>query len=348
MSDSLPSSIVRTRLDALGIAEVPPGGEPASVADTFRARGLDWGVRLTPVFDAMGEPIERIRAIRRDDTGGFLGCVSRAYAPLPNPSLASMLDTAIGSIRRDHGDRVRVGSLGAVTAGDWGGGRRVFARLDLGRFDVGGVDTVVRQALVVATHDGSGSVRIVPVTARLFCANQVPGLMRQSGVRIRHSAGSVGRGLDRVLRLLLGVAEVAGSFDHRFGALASMPADSSWLRRFFLTAGAERLGPDLRATFALGDPGPHADAERRGRWDLAQARVRSVVDDIASRFDAMGSVSAGVGGGMHPTLLGTRWHALNAATESLEYAARSTVESRADGGNAARKAGALALAESIN
>lgn len=347
MADSLLSTTVRSRLDSLGIGPDAPTDAP-TVAETFRARGLGWGVKLAEVYDADGEPIERIRAIRRDDTGGFLGCVSRAYAPLPNPSLASMLDSAIGSVRRDYGDRVRLGTLGAVTAGDWGGGRRVFARLDLGRFDVGGEDTVVRQALIIASHDGSGSVRIVPITTRLFCANQVPGLMRQSGIRIRHSAGSVGSGLDRVLRLLLGVAEVAGSFDHRFASLGSIPADSSWLRRFFLAAGAERLGPDLRATFALGDPGPHADADRRSRWDAAQSRLRSVVDDIASRFEHMGAVAPGIGGGMPRALLGTRWHALNAATESLEYAARSTGESRADGGNAARKAGALALAESVN
>jgi hypothetical protein len=314
---------------------------PGSVVDTFTRDGLGWGVETAPAFTETPDgfrPVPGRLVTRRTDTLEPLGVVSPQYRTVGNVDLAEHLDRALSRISENGGPRIG----GAVAAGAWGNGRRIWCRLDFGNGDVSG-DPIARHAIVTASHDGSGAVRVVPTTVRLFCTNQVPGLLRNGGgARFGHR-GDMARHLDATARFLADAAgHTAGMID-RMRMLAQSPVGTGWSADYFGRVVADTLPTRDRLALAAGDPGPFVSAEYRNRWESLRDRVRSAVADMAARYDRIGDPADSAA--VPISTRGTRYHALQAATESLEWSARvRSDESRDTGRNGTAKATALALA----
>lgn len=135
----------------------------------------------------------------RTDNGEALGVVGRQYECVQNRDVFGFADglVAAGQIKIDRvlGDRASVGIVASLGDG----------------FKVAG-DEHARYLLIRTTHDGSGSVRIVPINMRLVCSNQFAVAMaRKSSAKLslRHSR-SVHQRLKDAQEALL-VAE--GAFD---------------------------------------------------------------------------------------------------------------------------------------
>ena len=314
---------------------------PRSVVETFTRDGLGWDVETAPAYTETPDGFREVPGrlvTRRTDTLEPLGVVSRQYVPVDNGTLARHLDRAIGEISAGGGPRIG----GAVAAGVWGGGRRIWCRLDFGNGDVSG-DPIARHAIVTAAHDGSGAVRVVPTTVRLFCTNQVPGLLRNGGgARFGHR-GDIGRHLADTVRFLADAAGHTAGMVDRMRMLAGAPAGSGWTDDYFRRVVADTLPTRDRLALAAGDPGPFVSADYRARWESLRDRVRSAVADMAARYDRIGDPADSAA--VPISTRGTRYHALQAATESLEWSARvRSDESRDTGRNGAAKSTALALA----
>lgn len=336
------------------------GGPRTTVREQFMRAGLDWGVVTAPCriandLDSDGRPvvdfgggiIDGRRIVVREDrmsADGALGIVSNRYRPIQNLALADALDRGITAAQQ-AGNAAAAGVGGAVTAGTWNGGRRVYCRLDLGSHDVGGSDPMRRHAIVTAAHDGTGSVKVTPVSVRLFCANQIPGIAKK-GLRLRHTGTDLAAGIARIVEALAAAAAEGAETWKRFETLARAGVDSRWVSHYFHQNAARTLGPVGLAAFAAGEPAANAPAEDRRRWNAAHRQVMQRAAEFAERYHQIGSIGHQPGG-IAPTLQGTRWHALQAVTESHEYAAGGTPESRTEGTNGAHKAAALDLAEAV-
>lgn len=336
------------------------GGTRVSVHEQFCRKGLDWGVVTAPVriandLAADGLPVVNFgggiipgrRIVVREDRmncHGALGIVSDRYRPIQNLALADALDRGIHAAQQ-AGNAAAAGVGGAVSAGTWNGGRRIYCRLDLGGQNIAGCDPVRRHAIVTAAHDGTGSVKVTPVSIRLFCANQIPGIAKK-GLRLRHTGTDLAAGIGRIVEALAAAAAEGAETWKRFEALAAAGVDSRWVSHYFHQNAARTLGPVGLAAFAAGEPAANAPAEDRRRWNHAHRQVMQRAAEFAERYHQIGSIGHQPGG-IAPTLHGTRWHALQAVTESHEYAAGGTPESRTEGTNGSHKTAALDLAELV-
>lgn len=315
---------------------------PTSAAEAFERGGLGWNVETVPAFHETAEgmtPVPGRRVIRRVDTLEPLGVVSSQYVPISNAEIAETLDSAVGSIRETLPETVG----GVVAAGSWGGGRRVWARLDFGGVDIGG-DPIARHAIVYAAHDGGAALRIVPTTVRIFCTNQIAALARSgAGVSIRHS-GDSGRALADAVRMIRDSAASVGGILDRLRNLAAAPADPSWTAEYFHRQAWAMLSPRARAVIASVDSahyGGRLAPNATERAERARARLAATVEDFAERFARMADDADAAA--IPSAIRGSRYHALQAVTESLEWGSRAA-ESRDIGENANRKSAALAAA----
>lgn len=332
-SPAASSTMLDHRRGRLGLLSAP-----TTAAEAFERSGLDWDVETTTAYHETSDgmtPVPGRRVIRRADTLEPLGVVSSQYVPISNAEIAETLDSAVGSIRETVG--------GVVAAGSWGGGRRVWARLDFGGVDVAG-DPIARHAIVYAAHDGGAALRIVPTTVRVFCTNQIAALARSgAGVSIRHS-GDSGRALADAVRMIRDSAASVGGILDRLRNLAAAPADPSWTAEYFHRQAWAMLSPQSRAIIAAASSagfGGRLAADATERADRARARLAATVEDFAQRFARMADDADAAA--VPSAIRGSRYHALQAVTESLEWTSRAA-ESRDIGDNASRKSAALAAA----
>jgi phage/plasmid-like protein (TIGR03299 family) len=169
---------------------------PADDPRILELAGLDWSTDLRPMFtsDRDGNPIAiggEHRAVVRSDTGAPLGVVGPRYTAVNNSDL-------MDAIRRIDG----AASLHVETAGCLDGGRSVFVLVQHERLSFAiGRDASKGFLLVTNRHDGRETLRILPTTVRVVCANTLGlalGIGRGQGHSLRHTA-SVGDSLADVV-----------------------------------------------------------------------------------------------------------------------------------------------------
>ena len=154
--------------------------EATSAASAATQAGLNWTVR-TGELQAVSTPLSidehgvtpatyidvpKKQAIIREDNNSVIGIVGTKYKVVQNMEVFNALDTLV-----DAGD------ARYAAAGEFNGGSNIWMVLELPRGVLVANDPHAAFLLVKTSHDGSSSVIIKPIIERLFCANQVNGLI---------------------------------------------------------------------------------------------------------------------------------------------------------------------------
>ena len=154
--------------------------EATSAASAATQAGLNWTVR-TGELQAVSSPLSidehgvtpatyidvpKKQAIVREDNNTVIGIVGTKYKVVQNMEVFNALDTLV-----DAGD------ARYAAAGEFNGGSNIWMVLELPRGVSVANDPHAAFLLVKTSHDGSSSVVIKPIIERLFCANQVNGLI---------------------------------------------------------------------------------------------------------------------------------------------------------------------------
>ena len=158
--------------------------EATSAASAATQAGLNWTVR-TGELQAVSTPLSidehgvtpatyidvpKKQAIIREDNSTVIGIVGTKYKVVQNMEVFNALDTLV-----DAGD------ARYAAAGEFNGGSNIWMVLELPQDIEVANDPHAAFLLVKTSHDGSSSVIIKPIIERLFCANQVNGLISNTG-----------------------------------------------------------------------------------------------------------------------------------------------------------------------
>lgn len=197
-------------------------------ADVLAALGqadLMWGVVKAPIRATLADGRDPIlipdRAAILRDRGPLedptpLGVTGAGYIPITNFDAYRPLDALI-----DLG-RIRI-----VQGGQTKNGRHTFLLCELtDGTTMLDVDPHKRFILARTSHDGTGALTLTAWSQRLWCTNQIPGIVaRRAGqapalVSIRHGHGASTRveSLPKMLTMLVGSLD---NFDEAWQALAS-------------------------------------------------------------------------------------------------------------------------------
>jgi phage/plasmid-like protein (TIGR03299 family) len=153
-------------VDLTGNGQAPWHGIGTVVAEALTAEkalelsGLDWEVKLNPVYDGDMKPIDGFFATTRSDNGAVLGIVGKKYRVINNVTGFSMVDTILG----DDSAKIH-------TAGDLFGGKTVFILAKLPEDVKVAGDTISTYFLLTNTHDGSGALKCITTPVRVVCQN---------------------------------------------------------------------------------------------------------------------------------------------------------------------------------
>ena len=154
--------------------------EATSARDAATQAGLNWTVR-TGELQAVATPLSidehgvtpatyidvpKKQAVIREDNNTVIGVVGTKYKMVQNMDVFNALDTLVDS-----------GDARYTAAGEFNGGSNVWMLLELPQGISVANDPHAAFLLVKTSHDGSSSVVIKPVIERLFCHNQVNGLI---------------------------------------------------------------------------------------------------------------------------------------------------------------------------
>ena len=154
--------------------------EATSARDAAIQAGLNWTVRTAPLvaeatplyIDPNGVTpatyinVPKKQAIIREDNSTVIGVVGTKYKMVQNMDVFNALDTLVDS-----------GDARYTAAGEFNGGSNIWMLLELPQGINVANDPHAAFLLVKTSHDGSSSVVIKPIIERLFCANQVNGLI---------------------------------------------------------------------------------------------------------------------------------------------------------------------------
>ena len=154
--------------------------EATSARNAAIQAGLNWTVR-TGELQAVATPLSidehgvtpatyidvpKKQAIIREDNSTVIGVVGTKYKMVQNMDVFNALDTLVDS-----------GDARYTAAGEFNGGSNIWMLLELPQGINVANDPHAAFLLVKTSHDGSSSVVIKPIIERLFCANQVNGLI---------------------------------------------------------------------------------------------------------------------------------------------------------------------------
>jgi phage/plasmid-like protein (TIGR03299 family) len=291
--------------DGLGVV---PDEYPRSIDDALNKAGLGWQVTHGDVLfvkrpewiDDFGTrhptefiPAEGLKANLREDTGDVLGIVSDEYEVVDSRDAFRFLDALIGS------------ELHFETAGSLWGGRRVWCLARLPEYIELGADLSATYVYVANSHDASLALTAAPTPIRIRCTNTLGAALRQAehGVnaqrtfRLRHT-GSLQNKLAEA-RKVLGLTI---DYEKQFKALADRLA----LEPISATALERRV---LRHLCVIDDD---TGKIARGNRERAIEHVLAIVRGRGTEGDTTGNSP------------GSKWVALNAIAEHLDYGRRYT------------------------
>lgn len=146
---------------------------PASVEEGLKLAGLDWEVKMVPLF--YGDTREKSKeaegavVISRATDNQFFGVTSKKYKILQNREAFSFVDNLM-----DNGAKFE-------TAGALGNGERVWVLAKMEPYNILG-DEIANYLLLSTSHDGTSAVRVNSTNVRVVCQNTL-NLALQNAVR---------------------------------------------------------------------------------------------------------------------------------------------------------------------
>ena len=275
-------------------------GDAMKAAEALEAAGLDWTVRLDPVYREKVSTIQRDNEERlglssrlrflnnitvvpdhqvvvREDNDSVLGMVGKRYTIAQNVTTFEFVDAIVGG-----------GDAYYHPAGSLWGGRRVFLLVQLqGDYILDNGEALNSFILLDNSHDGSSALRMRLTKVRVVCQNTLDmASSGRAGFYARHTGGMMSRVVEA--RNLLGLNAAHMS---RYMAECNMLAQEAWDN-----AQHETLVRDL-----FGIEGRHELNDHNGVTGAAARRVMELFHD-------------GIGNAGE-----TRWDAYNAITEFVDY-----------------------------
>jgi phage/plasmid-like protein (TIGR03299 family) len=213
---------------------------------------MDWTVSKRPLFTIDGLELSSNFGTFRDDRqgiDGFLGIVGNKYEIMQNEAAFGILDDLIQA----DTSRDTVYS----TVGELGGGRQVFASVDLRKpFDVVPGDQHQNYIVATTSHDGSTATKLFLTTVRVVCKNTLQlGIQQAKGKgelsAIKHTAQASDR-LAAARKQLVNSAYTIDVLRGKLQALATRQLTresiSNILDRLFPMPKAKEEGSDAAST----------------------------------------------------------------------------------------------------
>lgn len=269
--------------------------EALSSKEAIIAAGLDWEVELREIATREklewpdGSPLHDWKtipshnAVVRTTDNKVLGVVGNRYQPLQNVEAFNFMD----NLAYD-------GSMRYEVAGSLKGGTKIFLLGKIGSIDILPQDQVDKYILLVNTHDGSGSVRVLFTAVRVVCENTINLALKEGkgqGLAVRH-VGDIITKIEQS-KEILGIAQKQFSkFEEFAKATTKIQFDSNRLEEF-----TKAILP------------PPKDPKTMKRTEARREKQRKQIIEL---FEAGQGIEI-------PNVSGTGWAAYNAVTEYLNY-----------------------------
>jgi len=265
-----------------GLGTVVP--ETLGAREGMRLIGLDWDVVQQPLWvegskttdQGMFLKVDSHIAQVRSDTKEILGVVSAGFQTVQNSTLADIADALDGT------GQCKVESMGSMR-----NGKRVWILARGTSFDVGRGDSHYPYVCLANGHDGSLSLRVLPTTVRVVCANTLAMALgnNTSGFTLRHTA-NVALRIEDVRQAMQQFAQHTDAARERAQRLSTIDLTRDqiqelWLSAIQLTDGAIEMNP----TDAKGE-------RRKAKAIEAIAHMSETFDREAKDFGANAYVAA--------------------------------------------------------
>ena len=287
-----------------------------TAADAIVHAGLDWEVEKRQLFfqqpGDLGDYPKQYDgqfAVVRTDNATPLGVVGQGYHLVQNRSAFSLMDGVIGEVGAHY-----------HVAGALDEGQVIWLLVKLpGILRVQGDDTIEKYLLLVNSHDGSHSLRILETPIRVVCQNTLEQALvagrGKSHFKARHTANMAEQIDVKKIREAMGYA--AEKFDVLEQAAQRM-ANTPMTGKMIGWSDA----PTKFFKSVIDYPAPLPEMRDGNFVDPASARMRSRLDDLLRGFEQ------GQGADL-PGAAGTVWGAYNAVVEYADYGMSSNDQRRA-------------------
>ena len=261
--------------------------QAATSKEAIQLAGLAWRVEQWPVEAVDPQTQLTVQAPQqvanvRTDTRAVLGVVGRGYRVFQNLEAFEFMDALVG-------DKLAM----YETAGALRGGRRVWmlARIP-GEYRAGADDLIKPYVLLVNSHDGTISLRMIPTTVRVVCNNTLNLALYHAngqGLTIAHRASLEER--VREAREKLGVVVARfDRFDEELHAMLSV----------------QMTGRKLDDYFEQQLPAPTGEMT-----DRQKANRKAILQSFRANFEDPANTLPGV--------RGTAWAAYNAVSQWADH-----------------------------
>lgn len=323
---------------------------PPTTAEGLRLAGLDWRVRMSPLWTGNGmkvldlpgsgsglvldgpfTSVESHRAVVRDTDESILGVVGADYVPVQNADAMAFFDPLIAR-----------GDVELESAGSLKGGKRVWVlakvKVPMDGVFVAADDPVLPYLLVSTAHDGTRAVTVCFTVIRVVCWNTLraaEGLSdrgKGASLRIRHIGNPVEALAEVSAFVDVSRQTFAASLDE-WRAMRAKGMDVRGLERYIVRVLREEddreiieaeLGAANRALLGLWP-------EEEGKRVALLERIGELRAKLESKPRALDEITRLFEEGPGASLAGpTVWGAFNAITHWVDHIRGRTADSRLD------------------
>ncbi|MCL2648185.1 MAG: DUF932 domain-containing protein [Phycisphaerales bacterium] len=204
----------------------------ATSAGAINLAGLNWHVAQWPInatdpvsWHTTSAP-DHVANVRTD-TRAILGIVGKGYHVFQNVEAFDFMDSLVG-------DKLAM----FETAGSLKGGRKVWMLARIPKEYRAGPDDLIKPyVLLVNSHDGTSSLRMLPTTVRVVCQNTLNLALRNAGsdgIAIRHRPNLAGRVKEAREKLGI-IAARFDQFDEELHAMLATQMTGRRVKRYFDT-----------------------------------------------------------------------------------------------------------------
>ena len=204
--------------------------QAATSADAINLAGLNWHVGQWPINAT--DPTSWHTASAHDhvanvrtDTRSILGIVGKDYNVFQNVDAFDFMDSLVG-------DKLAM----FETAGALKGGRKVWMLARIPKeYRAGSDDLIKPYVLLVNSHDGTSSLRMLPTTVRVVCQNTLNLALHNAGtegITIRHRPNLAGRVKEARDKLGI-IAARFDQFDEELHAMLAVQMTGRRIKRYF-------------------------------------------------------------------------------------------------------------------
>lgn len=267
-----------------------------TIEEGIKLAGLDWNVKLAPMFLADGRQMKS-KAVIRETDNSVLGEVGSRYHPLQNSKAFEFFEPFLKS-----------GEVTLETAGSLDHGRKIWVLAQLNRspVEIAAGDIVRKFMLLTNRHDGVASAMMGFCPIRVVCANTLHAAINATDsalLRVRHTA-NIEIGLEKIRDMVNTANQQFEATGEMYKAMARYDVNQADLKAY------------VRLVFY-----PNLTTEEITQRQ--QTRLSMLTDSVTRLFET------GLGQDLK-SANGTMWGLYNGVTQFLSYEAKDSADSRMD------------------